>query len=128
MERLKNNISAFEKKFKELQLLFVKQELEKIIIQFPTGVSALGDNQILQIKKIFEILKVYPDIEVDIIAFNDPPGGLKINIILAGERMKAISDYLTARGIDRKRIHVTDFNPDVINADPRYRDYKDTRE
>ncbi len=126
-ENLRNNISAFEKKFKELQLLFVKQELEKIVIQFPTGISAIGDNQILQLKKIHEILRVYPDIEVDIIAFNDPPGGLKINTKLAEARMKAISDYMSARGIDRKRIHVTDFNPDVINADPRYRDYKDTR-
>jgi hypothetical protein len=127
VEKFKNNISEFEKKFKGLELIFVKQELEKIIIKFPSGVTVLGENQILQTRKIYEILKNYPDIEVDIIAFNDPPGGLEVNKRLAEARMKAISDYLSVRGIDRKKIHITDFNPDVINADPRYREYKDTR-
>ncbi len=127
VEKFTKDMSAFENKFKDLELLFIKQELEKIVIEFPSGVSAIGENQTFQIKKIFEILKGYPDIDVDIIAFNDTTGGLDINRRLANDRMNAIRNNLSGLGINKDKIHITDFNPDVINADHRYRDYKNTR-
>ncbi|MBN2042103.1 MAG: BON domain-containing protein [Spirochaetes bacterium] len=127
VEKFNRKISGFENKFKDLELLFIKQELEKIIIEFPSGVSAIGENQALQIKKIYEILRGYPDIDVDIIAFNDTSGGVEVNRRLANNRMNAIKNNLTELGINKEKIHITDFNPDVINADYRYRDYKDKR-
>lgn len=127
VEKFGKNISEFEKRFKDLQLLFIRQELQKIIIQFPSGVTAIGNNQIFQTRKIYEILKEYSDIDVDIIAFNDPAGGFEINKKLAEGRMSAIKNYLVSLGMNGERINITEFNPDVISADPRFSEFMDTR-
>lgn len=127
VEKFKNEFAEFEKKFTDLQLLFVRQELQKIIIQFPSGSASIGNSQILQTRKIYEILKEYPDIDVDIIAFNDPAGGFDINKRLAEERMAAIKQNLISSGVDGKRINITEFNPDVISADPKFSEFRDSR-
>jgi hypothetical protein len=127
VDRFKHILEGFEKKFSDLQLLFVRQELEKIVIQFPTGITSIGSNQVLQSRKIYEILRDYPDIHVDIIAFNDPVGGYNVNKKLAEERMAAIKNFLITLGMDSGRIHITEFNPDVISADPRFAQYIDRR-
>jgi len=127
VEKFKHVLEDFEKKFSDLQLLFVRQELEKIVIQFPTNVTAIGSNQVLQSRKIYEVLRGYPDIHVDIIAFNDPAGGYDVNKKLAEGRMAAIKNYLVSLGMDGGRIHITEFNPDIISADPRYAAFADTR-
>jgi len=127
VEKFKAELAQYEKRFTSLQILLIRQELEKIIIQFPSGVTSIGSNQILQTRKIYEILKGYPEIDVDIIAFNDPTGGFDINKKLAEERMAAIKKYLVSSGMDGDRITITDFNPDIISADPRFSGFKDTR-
>ncbi len=127
VEKFKADLALFEKKFNDLQVLFIRQELQKIIIQFPSGVTAVGNNQALQTRRIYEILKSYPDIEVDIIAFNDSIGGFDVNKKLAGGRMSAIKNYLISLGMNGDRINITEFNPDVISADPRFAEFRDTR-
>ncbi len=127
VDKFKTDLAAFEKRFRDLQILFIRQEIQKIIIQFPAGEIAIGNSQGLQAKKIYEILKGYPDIAVDIIAFNDPAGGFEINKRLAAGRMSAIKNYLILLGMSGDRINITDFNPDVISADPRFSEFKDTR-
>lgn len=126
-EKYHDNFKELEKKFNDLQLLLIKQELEKIVIQFPSGIDTMGNSQILQARRIYEIVKEYPRIELDIIAFNDPQGGLEINKRLAQGRMNSVSSYLKSLGIAKERIHLTEFNPDVISADPRYAGYIDRR-
>ncbi len=81
----------------------------------------------LQVRRIYEIVKEYPRIELDIIAFNDPQGGFEVNKRLAQGRMSAVSSYLTSLGVVKERIHLTEFNPDIISADPRYAGYIDRR-
>jgi len=127
VEKFKLELAQFDKRFNDLQILLIRQELEKIIIQFPSGVTSIGSNQILQARKIYEILKGYPEINVDIIAFNDPTGGFDVNKKLAEGRMAAIKKYLISLGMNGDRITITDFNPDVISADPRFAGFKDTR-
>jgi outer membrane protein OmpA-like peptidoglycan-associated protein len=127
VEKFKQELAQFDKRFNDLQILLIRQELEKIIIQFPSGVTAIGSSQILQTRKIYEILKEYPGIDVDIIAFNDPAGGYDVNKRLAEGRMAAIKKYLVSLGMDGERIAITDFNPDIISADPRFSGFKDTR-
>ncbi len=127
VEKFKLELEQFDKRFNDLQVLLIRQELEKIIIQFPSGVTSIGSNQILQARRIYEILKGYPEINADIIAFNDPAGGFDINKKLAEERMAAIKKYLISLGMNGDRITITDFNPDVISADPRFSGFKDTR-
>jgi hypothetical protein len=127
VEKFKSELAAFNKKFSDLELISVRQELEKIVIQFPAGVTVIGENQILQARKIYEILKNYRDIHVDVIAFNDPAGGFDVNKRLAEERMSSIRNYLIQLGMYEKRIHLSKFNPDVISADTRYSAFKDLR-
>ena len=126
-EKFKEEIAGFEKRFSDLQLIMVKQELEKIVIQFPSGVEAMGSNQMLQARKIYEIIRDYPQIDLDMIAFNDPEGGFDVNRKLAAGRMKAVSGFLVSLGINADKIHLTEFNPDVISADPRYSEFRDRR-
>ena len=127
VEKFKNDLALFEKKFNDIQILFIRQELQKIIIQFSSGITAIGSNQILQTRKIYEILKEYPGIDVDVIAFNDSTGGFDVNKKLAEERMAAIKNYLISLGINDDRINITEFNPDVISADPEFSEFRDTR-
>ena len=127
VEKFKNILEDFGKRFFDLQVLFIRQELEKIVIQFPAGVTEIGSNQALQSRKIYEILREYPDIHVDIIAFNDPAGGYDVNKRLAEGRMAAIKNYLISLGMNAGRIHITEFNPDILSADPRFSQYIDRR-
>lgn len=126
-EKYHKNFMELEQKFYDLQLLLIRQELEKIVIQFPIGVDTMGSSQMLQVRRIYEIVKEYPRIELDIIAFNDPLGGFEVNKRLAQGRMEAVGSYLESLGIARERIHLTKFNPDIISADPRYAGYIDRR-
>jgi len=126
-EKYHDNYMELEQKFNDLQLLLIRQELEKIVIQFPSGVDTMGNSQMLQVRRIFEIVKEYPRIHLDIIAFNDPAGGFVINRRLAQGRMGEVGSYLESLGIDKERIHLTEFDPDVISADPRYSAYTDRR-
>ncbi|HNX23135.1 MAG TPA: hypothetical protein PKG60_03755 [Spirochaetota bacterium] len=127
VEKFRTDLALFEKKFSDLQVLFVRQELQKIIIQFPPGATSIGGSQSLQTRKIYEILKSYPDLDVDIIAFNDQEGGFEINKKLAEGRMSSIKNYLISLGMNGDRINITEFNPDVISADPEFSAFKDTR-
>ena len=126
-EKYHKNFEELEQKFYDLQLLLIRQELEKIVIQFPSGIDTMGSSQMLQVRRIYEIVKEYPRIELDIIAFNDPQGGFEVNKRLAQGRMSAVSSYLTSLGVVKERIHLTEFNPDIISADPRYAGYIDRR-
>ena len=126
-EKYHKNFEELEQKFNDLQLLLIRQELEKIVIQFPSGIDTMGNSQMLQVRRIYEIVKKYPQIELDIIAFNDPQGGFEVNKRLAQGRMSSVSSYLQSLGIAKERIHITEFNSDVISADPRYAGYIDRR-
>jgi len=126
-EKYHKNYEELEQRFNDLLILLIRQELEKIVIQFPSGVDTMGNSQMLQARRIYEIVKEYPRIHLDIIAFNDPEGGFEINKRLAERRMSSVGSYLESLGLERDRIHLTEFNPDVISADPRYSAYADRR-
>jgi len=126
-EKYHSSYMELEQKFNDLQILLIRQELEKIVIQFPSGVDTMGNSQMLQVRRIYEIVKEYPRIHLDIIAFNDPQGGFDVNKRLAEGRMSGVGSYLESLGISKDRIHLTEFNPDVISADPRYAGYIDRR-
>lgn len=127
VEKYRKELDELDRRLRMFQLVAVKQELERIVVQFPAGVTALADAQILQIRRAREILGPYPDIHIDIVAFNDPAGGYDLNKRLAGERIRTVSDYLVTLGVSRDRIHATDFSPDILASDPRFAEFKDRR-
>jgi outer membrane protein OmpA-like peptidoglycan-associated protein len=127
VETYKKELDALQTGLDAFQLVVVKQELEKIVVQFPAGVTDMANPQVLQVKRVFEILKKYPLVHVDIVAFNDPQGGYEVNKTLAEKRMKAVRDALAGMGIDRARLHLFDFDPDILTSDLRFEQFRDRR-
>jgi len=120
LDDLRTGLDAF-------QLVVVKQELEKIVVQFPAGVTEMANPQVLQVKRVYEILKQYPLVHVDIVAFNDPLGGYEVNRALAEKRMAAVRDTLAGMGIDRARLHLFDFDPNILSSDSRFDEFRNRR-
>ncbi|HRZ28655.1 MAG TPA: hypothetical protein P5295_17730, partial [Spirochaetota bacterium] len=114
-------------KLQMFQLVAVRQDLEKIVIQFPAGSARVDEAQRLQIRRIYEILSPYPAIHVDIVAFNDPTGGIEVNRRLAQGRMEAVSGSLKGMGINGDRLHIMDFSPNILESDPRFAEFRDRR-
>ena len=124
---MSGKLDGLESRLGMFELVAVKQELEKIVIQFPAGSTALGEAQMLQIRRAFEILRPYPAIHVDIVAFNDPAGGYEVNRNLAEGRMAGVSGYLRKLGVEENRLHVTAFAEDILTSDPRFAEFRDRR-
>jgi outer membrane protein OmpA-like peptidoglycan-associated protein len=127
VETYKKDLDALRTGLDAFQLVVVKQELEKIVVQFPAGVTEMANPQVLQVKRVYEILKKYPLVHVDIVAFNDPQGGYEVNRALAEKRMAAVRDTLAGMGIDRARLHIFDFDPDILTSDSRFEEFRDRR-
>jgi outer membrane protein OmpA-like peptidoglycan-associated protein len=58
----------------------------------------------LELDKIAVVLKVYPEIEIDVNAHTDSRGKNSYNFTLSDNRAKATTEYLVKKGIDPKRI------------------------
>jgi outer membrane protein OmpA-like peptidoglycan-associated protein len=127
VRRFRSELEGLTGQMAGLQLALVKQELEKIVIQFPTGVMAVDNAQLLQVRRAWEILKQHPRIHIDVIAFNDPTGGVEVNRRLAEGRMAAVKQSFIRLGMPGERIHVTDFDPEILSADPRFAEFRENR-
>lgn len=127
VETYSKDLDGLRAGLESFRLIAVRQDLEKIIVQFPAGATAMGNPQALQVKRAVEILKHYPLVHVDIVAFNDPDGGYDLNRGLAEKRMKAVRDSLASMGIAPGRLHLLDFDPDILSSDSRFAEYRDRR-
>ncbi len=125
--RLRREQDELDARLMMFQLVAVRQDLEKIVIQFPAGSIAVDDAQKLQLRRVYDILAPYRAIHVDIVAFIDPTGGVEVNRKLAAGRMDAVKNYLGNMGIGHDRLHVTGFSPDILASDPRFVEFKDRR-
>jgi len=121
------SIEEIRRQMVMVQLEQVRTELEKNIIQFPVNVTVLANPQRFQLQRAYEILKQYPDIHIDIVAFADETGGIDINRDLAQKRMESIRSYLVSIGMSDQRMKVHDFDPEVIRSNPRFSNYRDKR-
>ncbi len=126
-EKFRTDISGFSERMAVFELQFVRKELEGIVIQFQPGNTGLGDNQLMQVRRAYEIIRHYPHIFIEVVAFNDPAGGFELNRRLAEERMKAVRNYLVNAGHPSGKIKTLPFNPDIISADPEYERFRDAR-
>ncbi|MBP7738694.1 MAG: hypothetical protein KA369_22150 [Spirochaetes bacterium] len=127
VEAYKKDLDEMRSRLESFQLVAARQELEKIVVQFPAGVSAMDNPQTLQVRRAYEILKQYPRVHADIVAFNDPAGGYDVNKALAEKRMRSVRDSLAAMGIAGERLHLVDFDPDILTSDSRYTEFSDRR-
>ncbi len=79
---------------------------EKIVLRnifFPSGKAELSPESAPELQKLYELMKTYPGITVEVSGHTDPQGGDKINIPLSLARAQAVVDALVKMGIDRSK-------------------------
>ncbi len=122
-----DTIRRLESQIRTMQVSVARQDLEQIVIQFPTNVAAIGNAESFQVKRAFEIMRQYPLIQVRLVAFADPSGGPDVNKRLAHARMEAVKNHLVALGVQARRISIRDFDPGLLESDPKMSRFRDRR-
>ncbi len=124
---LDKKISMLSSDLLDVQLLQVKSELEKIVVRFPMNVTKLSSSEKLQIRRIYEILKKYPRIQVDVVAFSDPSGGLALNRQLANARIRTVMETLVELGLPRAQVSAFPYDPELLRSDERLKKFQHER-
>ncbi len=127
VEEYEDTIKSLEAQLSSMQLSIARQELEQIVIQFPTNVVTVGGDAAFQIRRAFEILRQYPHLRVRLMAFADPAGGFIVNKMLAHSRMEAVKRHLVSLGVAASRISIREFDLGILDSDPKMVRFKDRR-
>lgn len=127
VEEYEDIIRRLESQLESMQLSIARQELEQIVVQFPTNVVTVGPDSAFQIRRAFEILRQYPHIRVKLIAFADPAGGFFVNKMLAHSRLGAVKKHLVSLGVAEERISIREFDLGILDSDPKMSRFRDRR-
>ncbi len=120
-------IRRLESQIRTMQVSVARQDLEQIVIQFPTNVAVIGNAEAFQVKRAYEIMRQYPLIQVRLVAFADPTGGPDVNKRLAHARMEAVKNHLVALGVQARRISIREYDPGLLESDPKMSRFRDRR-
>jgi outer membrane protein OmpA-like peptidoglycan-associated protein len=77
--------------------------LDRIFYEY--NKSTLNQKAVQHLEALLELLKRYPEMEIDLIVHTDTRGEAKLNQELTDERAKNAKAYLTYRGIESERIN-----------------------
>ncbi len=94
--------------------------IKNIYFQFKSAI--LKEESFKELDKLNELLKVNPNIIIQISGHTDNIGGDKFNLELSKKRAEAVSQYLVNKSIDKRRIIAKGFgerHPAVSNDDER---------
>lgn len=87
-------------------------------IFFDVNESKLQSASLLELEKVFQLLKDNPTLKISIEGHTDNTGDSKSNLTLSEARANAVVQYLVSKGIDTKRLKATgkgDTTPVVSN-------------
>jgi len=73
-------------------------------IYYDLGKYDIRPDAALELDKLFEIMKTYPHMKIELRSHTDSRGTPASNMTLSGQRAKAAAEYLFSKGIDRSRI------------------------
>ena len=73
-------------------------------IQFNSGSSDLTQEAIVELKKLVQILLLFPDLELLISAHTDEKGNLENNTLLSIKRAESVKTFLINAGINESRL------------------------
>lgn len=73
-------------------------------VYFGFNSSELETSSQKELERLVELLRANPGIEIEIAAHTDDVGSSKFNQKLSEKRAKKIADYLTEKGIEKKRL------------------------
>jgi outer membrane protein OmpA-like peptidoglycan-associated protein len=80
-------------------------------ILFETGKSVLTASSFAELDRLLGLLQDNPLMKIEISGHTDNTGSLALNLKLSGERAKAVTDYLVAKGIETTRLDYKGFGP-----------------
>ncbi|MFN8711459.1 MAG: OmpA family protein, partial [Bacteroidota bacterium] len=105
----------------ELAPLQVGQKLVVRNIFFDSGKSVLKPESKTELDKLVKLMKVYPQIIIEIDGHTDASGSDELNQRLSEQRAESVANYLVENGIDRSRLRTKGFGekaPIAINYNP----------
>ena len=76
------------------------------LVYFSPGGSDLSAGDMLTLGHIAEYMKEAKSEKVQLVAYTDPVGSVKKNMLLAGKRAKAVQEALASKGVEKDRIAV----------------------
>ena len=78
-------------------------EIENIIY-FDFNKSEINKGAEVELAKVLEVMKLYPDMKIDVRSHTDSRGTNEYNQKLSDHRAKSTVDWLVAKGIDKSRL------------------------
>ena len=133
LARLKQQMKHSEQEYQqELLAMSEKQNIENEVnisqlqaenllmsFQFTTGSSDIPEHYQEQLTALAELLKLSPELSIDLSGYTDLLGSSKRNMQLSQARANSVKTALTGLGIDQQRINTQAFGesaPIVANA------------
>ena len=95
---------------------------EGIVVEFSSNVlfgfdkSNLSEDAKTNLNKLVIVLDSYPDTDIEIQGHTDSKGSDSYNLTLSKQRAKAVSSYLSGKGIANKRLNIKGFGENA----PKY--------
>ncbi len=86
-------------------------------VNFEFGSAVLTGDSYTILEEVFESLREWPEIRVEIRGHTDSIGSKKANQKLSQERAESVKEYLVARGIDPSRLRAVGFGEEDPIAD-----------
>ncbi len=87
-------------------------QLDIVGIEFETGLATILDISLSSLERVEQILRQYPAMRISIEGHTDNQGDADLNRRLALDRSNAVRDWITAKGIDSRRIETKGFGED----------------
>ena len=103
----------------KIHTIFVKPKAKKIKrklvlagINFETGSSTISSKSYIILDEVFESLKAYPEVKIEIQGYTDNTGRRATNMRLSQERAESVMNYFIGKGISPARMRAVGYGPD----------------
>ena len=93
---------------REVKLL-LKGNIFPLDLSFKNGAETLSESEYGELNKVVNLLKDYPDYELEVDGHVDQLSGTQANQKLSSQRIKNIQQYLLKQGISIDRIHLNSY-------------------
>ena len=111
-----------EQGFNELHHTFKLRRIEigsivsLVNIFFDFGKYDLRPESEPELQRIYDLMKEYPDMKIEVQGFADSIGSTEFNLFLSRMRAKAVRDWLVSHGIDSSRIRYVGYGEEERGA------------
>ncbi len=101
---LTDNVTFIYVKDIQLQAVSIGASIVLNNVNFDYNKATLRPESITEINRLIDIMKMYPDVYIEISGHTDNTGSAKHNESLSKNRAQAVVDYIVSKGIDKSRL------------------------